>query len=133
MSQLTIRKRRAWFWYRILICIVVSATIQLVAPWWSLIPVAMLIGFATAPMNKSPFLAGFLALFLLWAGWAFWIDLENNSILSERVIRLFPLPHNSLSLILLTGFFGGLINGMAMLTGDIFRRFFLPEEEKYYR
>ncbi len=94
---------------------------------------AMLIGFATAPMNKSPFLAGFLALFLLWAGWAFWIDLENNSILSERVIRLFPLPHNSLSLILLTGFLGGLINGMAMLTGDIFRRFFLPEEEKYYR
>ena len=133
MSQLTIRKRRAWFWYRMLICIVVSAAVQYVSPWWSLIPVAMLIGFLTAPKNKSPFLAGFLAMFILWGAWSFYIDLQNDSILSERVIRLFPLPSNAISLILLTGFLGGLINGFAMLTGDIFRRFFLPEEEKYYR
>jgi hypothetical protein len=116
-----------------LICIVVSATVQYLSPWWSLIPVAMLIGFLTAPKNKSPFLAGFLAMFILWSAWSFYIDLQNESILSERVVRLFPLPSNATSLILLTGFLGGLINGFAMLTGDIFRRFFLPEEEKYYR
>jgi hypothetical protein len=42
-----------------LICIVVSATVQYVSPWWSLIPVAMLIGFALHRKTKVRFWQAF--------------------------------------------------------------------------
>jgi len=108
--------------------------IQLVSPWWGILPVCLIIGLLTSNVNHSPFLAGFLALFLIWAGFSWWIDVQNHSILSERVIRLFPVPHHSSVLILITGILGGLIGGMATLTGHTFRRLIQKEDiaKRYY-
>jgi hypothetical protein len=117
-----------------LILLVCSAGIQLLLPWWGIIPVCICIGFSTATVNHSPFLAGFIALFLIWAGYAWYIDIQNESILSTRVIRLFPVPHHSYILILITGFLGAFLGGMATLTGHTFRRLIQKEDvaKRYY-
>jgi hypothetical protein len=133
-SKLTLRKRRRWFIPRLLIVLVCSAGVQLILPWWGILPVCALIGFLTAPINHSPFLAGFIALFIVWAGYAGFIDYQNESILSARVIRLFPVPHHSFVLLLLTGILGGLMGGMSTLTGHTLRRFLQKEDltKRYY-
>jgi len=67
------------------------------------------------------FLSGFLGVFLLWAGLAWWIDSKNNSILSERIAHVLPLGGNSMLLILVTGLVGGLVAGFAALSGAYLR------------
>jgi hypothetical protein len=67
------------------------------------------------------FLSGFLALLILWAGLAFWIDVKNESILSSKIAMILPLEGSSALLILLTGFVGGLVAGFASLSGSFMR------------
>jgi len=90
-------------------------------PWWGLVITCILLGFLFEKMNRFPFLAGFFAVFLLWSGFAAWIDHANLSILGTRVIKLFPVPPSSFLLILITGAIGGLIGGFSALTGHTFR------------
>ncbi|MEZ5172973.1 MAG: hypothetical protein R2850_05585 [Bacteroidia bacterium] len=80
-----------------------------------------------APVNRSPFLRGFTAVFLVWASFAWWLDFQNDSILSIRLVQLFPLPQSAWSLILLTGFLGGLQAGFVMKAGDLLRRMYLKD------
>ncbi|MFM7840042.1 MAG: hypothetical protein ACKO6K_10770, partial [Chitinophagaceae bacterium] len=67
------------------------------------------------------FLAGFVALFLLWGALAFWIDQQNQSILSHKVAQLFPLQGSSLILILITALVGALVAGLGALTASFVR------------
>ena len=68
--------------------------------------------------NKSlqSFIVGFIATGLLWFGVAFYIDTSTHSILTEKVNKLLPL--NSF---LITTMVGGLVGGMASLTGAILK------------
>lgn len=79
-----------------------------------------LVGFLAAfyiGKNALPsFLAGFLGVFLVWFVYAFYINVQNNHILSLKIIQLFKLP-NPLSLILVGASIGGLTAGFASLSG----------------
>jgi len=90
-------------------------------PWWSI----TIDSFAVATLiHQRPikaFLSGFLGLFLLWGGLAFWIDMENNHILSKRVAELMKLGPSSFAIILVTGVIGGLIAALAALSGSYLR------------
>ena len=57
-----------------------------------------------------------IPIFILWLGYAFFIDLQNDHILSHRIIILFHLP-NSFSLIVITSILGGIIGGLASWSG----------------
>ncbi len=127
MSSVARRRARRWFIPRMLLLGIVAGVAQLYLPFWSLPASCFLIGFLTAPVNRSAFWAGFVGIFLLWTGMAIYMDWMNDSILSQRVIQLFPLPKSSLLLILITGIIGGLLGGMASKTGDLLRRFFIRE------
>ncbi|MFZ1264458.1 MAG: hypothetical protein WAT34_13190, partial [Chitinophagaceae bacterium] len=59
--------------------------------------------------------------FLLWAGLAWWIDMKNNGVLSKKIATVLPLGGNSLVLILVTGIIGGLVAGMAAMSGSFLR------------
>ncbi|GEM_PF-78412 len=127
MSSVARRRARRWFIPRMLLLGIVAGVAQWYLPFWSLPASCFLIGFLTAPVNRSAFWAGFIGIFLLWTGLAFYQDWMNDSILSQRVVQLFPLPKSSALLILITGIIGGLLGGMASKTGDLFRRFFIHE------
>lgn len=127
ISSVARRRAKRWFIPRMLLMALAAGVMQWYLPFWSLPVACFLVGFLTAPVNRSAFWAGFLGIFLLWAGMSFYLDWGNDSILSQRVVKLFPVPSSSLLLIVITGILGGLMGGLASKTGDGLRRFFIKE------
>ena len=90
-------------------------------PWWGIAITSLLVAVLVHQKAGKAFLAGLLGVFLLWAGLAWWIDMKNNGVLSKKVAAVLPLGGNALLLILLTGIIGGLVAGMAALSGSLLR------------
>ncbi|GAB4411080.1 MAG: hypothetical protein OHK0039_15930 [Bacteroidia bacterium] len=98
-----------------------------------MVPVAFVVGwmlserrrkraFGKQPAPPRSFLAGFLALFLLWGGLAFRLNAANASLLAGKMGAMFlpELPISApLALILLTASIGGLLGGFATLSGNL--------------
>jgi hypothetical protein len=104
-----------------LLTLALSFISGLFLPWWGIAVVGLLVAILVRQIAGLSFLAGFLGVFLLWAGLAFWIDQKNNSILSERIAHVLPLGGSPVLLILVTGMVGGLVAGFAALTGAYLR------------
>ena len=90
-------------------------------PWWGFAILSALIAILIPQKSWKSFLAGFLGVFILWAGLAWWIDMKNNGVLSKKIASILPLGGNSLLLILVTGIIGGLVAGLAALCGSYAR------------
>jgi hypothetical protein len=60
-------------------------------------------------------------MLLAWGGLSWWIDWQNTSLLSKQVAILLPLQGSSAALILLTGILGGILGGVAALSGSYLR------------
>ncbi len=91
-------------------------------PWWSFAISSLIVSVAIHQRPGKAFLAGFLGLFLLWAGLALVKDAANEHILSAKVATILPLSGSYLLLILVTGIVGGLVSGLAALTGSYLRK-----------
>jgi hypothetical protein len=104
-----------------LLIFLLSFIAGLYLPWWSIAVVAFLAALLIQPNIGTGFLAGFIGIFLMWATLAFWIDVNNESILSQKIAKLFPLGGSSLLLILVTSFIGGLVGGFAAMAGSSIR------------
>ncbi len=91
-------------------------------PWWSFTISSLLVSVAIHQQPGKSFLSGFLGLFLLWGGMAFIKDSANEHILSAKVATILPLGGSYLVLILVTGIVGGLVSGLAALTGSYLRK-----------
>ena len=89
---------------------------SLIPIWWIFILIVVGCGYFLPTEKSNSFVIGFMAIFILWLGYAFFIDLQNDHILSHRIIILFHLP-NSFSLIVITSILGGIIGGLASWSG----------------
>jgi len=87
-------------------------------PWWGFAVAAFLVSALIQQRPGLAFLAGFTALFLLWAGLSWSMDAPNNSILSKKIAEILPLDGSSVALILVTALVGALVGGLAALTGS---------------
>jgi Na+-translocating ferredoxin:NAD+ oxidoreductase RnfD subunit len=105
------------FFSAILLNILLGFAAGLYLPWWSIALVTFVVALAIQLRPGKAFLAGFTGIFLCWALLAAWIDVQNNSILSQRMAQLFMLGSAHWLLVPVTGFIGGLVGGMAALTG----------------
>ena len=92
-------------------------------PWWSIAITSFLVGVFIPQKKGIAFLSGFLSLFLLWLGLTFWISHQNNDILAHRISLLILKKDSPLLLMLVTALIGGLVSGMAALTGSLMRSF----------
>jgi hypothetical protein len=110
-----------------LIILTTAGLAQFYLPFWAFPISCLLVGFLTAPVNRSAFLAGFMGISLLWSGMALYINQQNESILSLRVVKLFPLSESSIALIITTGILGGILGGFATKCGDELRRFLMKK------
>ena len=54
-------------------------------------------------------------------GLAWWIDMKNNGVFSVKIANVLPLGGNSILLILLQVLIGGLVAGMAAISGSYLR------------
>ena len=91
-------------------------------PWWIFAFSSLIVSMAIHQKPSKAFLSGFLGLFLLWAGMAFLKDMGNEHILSVKVAHILPLGGSSVLLIIVTGLVGGLVSGLAALTGSYLRQ-----------
>lgn len=89
--------------------------------WWSFAVVAFLVALLVHQKAGKAFFSGFLSLLLLWGGLAFWIDMKNEGILSAKIAQLLPLGGSSLLLIAITAFIGGVVAGLAAMSGSYLR------------
>lgn len=87
-------------------------------PWWSIAIASFITALCVSQKAGFAFLSAFFGLLLLWCGLAFWIDTENERILSERISELLGIGNNSFLLILITGLVGGLVAGLAAMSGS---------------
>lgn len=89
---------------------------QKLFPWWTMAIGAFLVGFVFSNSGFKSFLAGFIAISLLWLGLSLYVDNVTQSILTEKISHLFPL-----NLFLLTSLVGGLVGGLASMTGSLLK------------
>ena len=105
----------------ILLTALLSFTAGLYLPWWSIAVCAFIVSVLILQPPLKAFLAGFLGVFLLWLIFSWAIDSANNHILSHKIALIFPLGGASFLLILITALVGGLVSGMAALSGSYLR------------
>ena len=87
-------------------------------PWWSFAITSFLVAAFIRQRPWKSFLAGFIALLLLWGIYATAIDSANQHILSTKVAQILPFKGSYLALTVATAIIGGLLSGMAALTGS---------------
>lgn len=107
------------FLVQILVIIVVGFTIELFLPWWSIAIAAFAGGLLIN--TRSNFIAGFLAVGLLWVGKALISDLSTDSDLADRVARIFML-HSKAVLLVVLFLLSGAVGGLAAMTGGALRK-----------
>jgi hypothetical protein len=96
-------------------------------PWWT-IAIATFLVAAIVPLRALvAFIAGFIALFLLWGWLAWWISDSNEHILAHRVSLLILKKDNPMLLIFATALVGALVGGFAAMTGSLFRTIIYKE------
>src|SRR4026209_1563362 len=108
------------------VAIVLTALLSFVAGiyikwWWFFAIIAFVVALLVNQGSIKAFLSGFLGLFLLWAGLAWWIDIKNESVLSVKIAELLPLGGSAFALILVTGVIGGLVAGFAAMSAAFLR------------
>lgn len=93
----------------------------LIFPWWSVALAGFISGVWLLQKPGMSFLSSFIAVFLLWAGFALIRSQQNDDILATRFAQLILKSRNPMLLILLTGAIGGFISGLGALSGSLGR------------
>lgn len=100
-----------------LLILVGAAVAQLFLPWWSIVPVALVLAFGVGRTGGKAFLAGFFGVGLGWAALAGYLNALNEGTLAHRVAQLLPLGGVGVFVVLVTAAVGGLVGGLAALSG----------------
>ncbi len=110
---------------KFLVAVILTALLAFISglflPWWGIAVTSLLVAILVHQKAGKAFLAGLLGVFLLWGALAFWIDSKNDGVLSKKIASILPLGGNAILLILVTGFIGGLVAGMAAMSGSFLR------------
>lgn len=102
----------------LILLVITGYLINLVLPWWGIAITGLILGFQLKPTSGKAFGIGFLALFLLWGGQAFYIHVANDGILSTRIAEMLSVG-SPILVVLITGLVGGLVSGLAVLSGSL--------------
>ena len=106
-----------------LIILLLSIAGSYFLPWWAAAIFAFLTTLFLGKTSGKSFWAGFLALFTVWVVFALIKSVPNENRLATRVSHLFHL-NNWVLLLLVTGLIGGLVGGMAALSGLLVKKAF---------
>lgn len=101
---------------KILLTIVLAYALELFFPWYSVAIAAFIVGYAVR--SRLSFLAGFIAIALLWSFKAVLIDITSASDLATRVAQILAVQQK-IFLYLMTAVVGGLVGGFACMTGAL--------------
>lgn len=110
---------------KFIISIIITALLSFAAclyfPWWSIAIVAFIVAVLIPQKSGISFLAGFIALFLLWFGLSFWMSNNNHHILAHKVSLIILKIDSPYLLMLATAFIGAVVAGLAAMSGSFLR------------
>lgn len=107
---------------QILLIALISFLAQLVLPWWSLSIVAFGVCYWRSQSSGRAFLYGFLGVALVWLLYALLIHLRTDGIFSGRMSQLIFQSNNPLLALIGTAVLGGLVGGLAGMSGFFVRQ-----------
>ena len=107
------------FLIQLLAIIALAYILELFLPWYYIAVASFVMGYVLK--SKANFLAGFMAIGILWSVKAWLQDSAGSSDLTERVANIFTLPRKEL-LFLVTAIVGGLVGGFAAWSGSLLKR-----------
>ena len=107
----------------VLLISLLSAIVEMFLPWWSVALVAFAISFFAGQKPSVAFITGFVAVFTLWVGYAYFVSSNNNHLLAHKVALLLPMHGKVWALLIVTGLLGGLVSGFAALSGSLSAKF----------
>ena len=94
-----------------------STILQPFLPWYIIALVAFIAGYTIQQKALNSFASGFAGVFILWVGYAAFLSHSNNDLLARKVATILPLHGNLILLLVVTGVLGGLVSGLASITG----------------
>ena len=112
------------FLYQTIATILGCLIVQYFLPWWTMTIIAFGFGYLFQNKGVLSFLAGFAGVGLLWLAYAYQIDLTSQSLLTEKINKIFPV-----NVFILMVVVGGLVGGFAALTGSLLNP---KRASKYY-
>lgn len=112
------------FLYQTIATTLACFAVQYFFPWWTMAIVALALGYLFQNKGVISFLAGFIGVGLLWFIIAYRVDVSSQSLLTEKINRIFPL-----NVFILMVIVGGLVGGFAALTGSMMNQ---KRASKYY-
>ena len=89
-------------------------------PWYSAAAAAFIIGYLMNIRGFAALLAGALGVGLLWLSFAWIIDFQTSSILTEKMTKLMGLDE-AMYMIMITLAIGALVGGLAAWCGQSLR------------
>ena len=106
-----------------LIILILTIICSYILPWWFVAAIAFIAAFFINTKPEWAFLSGLGGVFIAWAIVALLKTIPNDNILAGRVSNLFPV-HSWLFILIVTSIVGGLVGGMAALSGALVRKAF---------
>jgi hypothetical protein len=103
-----------------LIILIISLILQIFLPWWIIAPISFTAAAWKSKSGWDAFSSAFAAIFLLWIVVSLMHTIPNDNILANRVGQMLGVPEsgfNWISVLLITGFTGGMASGFAALAG----------------
>lgn len=119
------------FLFRLILIAGLTYVTGLFAPWWSAIICAALMAFILSGNNINAFLSGFMGVGLVWMVLAWKVDIETGSIMSQKMVQLFPVDDTNM-LIIISALVGGISGALGAFTGNSFRQLFVKKKEKSF-
>ena len=106
--------------------LILTALLSFVAclylPWWSIAIVSFVIAAVIPQHPGKAFIAGFIALFVLWGALSYWISNNNEHLLAHKVSLIIFKMDSPYFLILVTALIGALVAGLGALSGSLLRK-----------
>ncbi len=106
----------------LLLTAIFAFALGLYLDWWSIAIAAFVVAVCIPQRPWKALLSGGLAIALLWGGYSFFLNKRNDGLLATKIASVLPLGGSRLFLILLTAIIGGLVGGLAALSGSYVRR-----------
>lgn len=107
---------------QIVLIAIISLLLQFLLPWWTLALVAFFICFWRSSTGGKAFLYGFAGVAVVWLAYALFIHVHTSGIFTGRMSELLFKTTNWASLTVVTAVLGGLVGGLAGLSGFFIRQ-----------
>jgi hypothetical protein len=95
---------------------ITTAVLQLIAPWWVVALTPFLINAWRPSSPGYAFFVSFGAIAMLWLSYGLYLHVNTAGSMSNRIAEIFSLPGGWM-LLLITSIIGGLVGGIAGLSG----------------